>query len=318
MALSNLKSSAKSRQGKTQFPSSRGTARRRVRSFSTATRRKKEKKAADGGEGVKGNTGGGGGEEAEGEQGEGGKAGAAGGGSRQSSSCADVTNQYNLVVVSEKEVEPEHFTISSTGIVHIQPGRPSEYTTLSDFSRQAFAFSVLRSMIFFKTFLLKKLMTLWRNNVRKLMYKRQRLRLGRKLFLAKPVYVEHLMNILKIFADLRDVALIHIPPQGTLYDLSTFSALQTSTRIDVKQGASHFIEVRRRRRRGKNRDTTTKGRTGGGENKQKKKKKKRGRKTPSPSIEGRTECCFCLTLSSVGPHGLLGRAEKKATKERRG
>ncbi|CBZ53336.1 GI17927, related [Neospora caninum Liverpool] len=156
-------------------------------------------------------------------------------------------DQYSLVVVPEKEAEPEHFTISATGIVHICPGRPSEYMTLSDFSHQAFAFSVLRSMLFFKTFLQRKLVALWRDNVRRLIYRRQRARLARRLFLAKPVFADHLMEILEILAELRGVPLVQVPLPGALYDLAAFTAMQTATRSDVKTGAAKAIEGKQQR-----------------------------------------------------------------------
>ncbi|PFH38701.1 hypothetical protein BESB_010430 [Besnoitia besnoiti] len=155
----------------------------------------------------------------------------------------DEADQYSLVVVPEKEIEPEHFTISATGIVHICPGRPSEYMTLSDFSHQAFAFSVLRSMLFFKTFLQRKLISSWRDNVRRLTYRRQRAKLTRRLFFAKPVFVEHLFEVLGILARLRSVTLIQVPPASQLQDLSTFCALQSATRSDVKTGSAKAIEA---------------------------------------------------------------------------
>ncbi|KEP63814.1 UNVERIFIED_CONTAM: ATPase family associated with various cellular activities (AAA) domain-containing protein [Hammondia hammondi] len=160
---------------------------------------------------------------------------------------SDAEDQYSLLVVPEKEAEPEHFTISSTGIVHICPGRPSEFMTLSDFSHQAFAFSVLRSMLFFRTFLPRKLLSLWRDSVRRLLYRRQRARLARRLFLAKPAFADHLLEILGVLAELRSVPLIQVPGPGALFDLAGFTALQTATRSDVKTGAVRAFEAKQQR-----------------------------------------------------------------------
>ena len=35
---------------------------------------------------------------------------------------------YDLAVVDRTEIEPEHFTMSASGVVHIQPGQPSQFT----------------------------------------------------------------------------------------------------------------------------------------------------------------------------------------------
>jgi hypothetical protein len=60
---------------------------------------------------------------------------------------------YDLQVVPRKELEPEYFTISSTGVVHVQPDQPSEFISLADWMHQSTVFNVLRSIPYFKHYL---------------------------------------------------------------------------------------------------------------------------------------------------------------------
>jgi hypothetical protein len=53
---------------------------------------------------------------------------------------------YDLVVVQAKDVEPEHFTMSSSGVVHMRPDGPSEFLSVSDWMREASQFNVIASM----------------------------------------------------------------------------------------------------------------------------------------------------------------------------
>ena len=38
---------------------------------------------------------------------------------------------YDLTVVRREQIKPEHFTISAAGVVHIQPGEPSQFIPLA-------------------------------------------------------------------------------------------------------------------------------------------------------------------------------------------
>jgi len=46
-----------------------------------------------------------------------------------------VFRPYDLIVVPEEDIDPEHFTISAKGVVHVCPGEPSEFLTLSEWMR---------------------------------------------------------------------------------------------------------------------------------------------------------------------------------------
>jgi dynein heavy chain len=95
---------------------------------------------------------------------------------------------YDLtVVVDEKELRDEYFTVSAQGVVHICPEKgvpgkkiskfdavPTEFFSLSDWMQQSTMFNVLTSMKYFKHYLIGKVFGLWKGNVRFKMYNRTR------------------------------------------------------------------------------------------------------------------------------------------------
>ena len=59
-------------------------------------------------------------------------------------------------VIPEDKRNPEYFTISATGVVHICPGQPCEYMSLAEWMHQSLMYSVLTSMSFFKFYIHRK------------------------------------------------------------------------------------------------------------------------------------------------------------------
>ncbi|CEM19434.1 unnamed protein product [Vitrella brassicaformis CCMP3155] len=148
----------------------------------------------------------------------------------------------SLVVVPEADINPEYFTISSSGVVHVCPQRPSEYVSLSEWMHQSLMFSVLRSMVFFKHFLIGKLFRQWQNNARYQVYLKQRKTLTRRLFLAKPVFVAPLLNIHSIMHDTGNVRVMHIA--HSQHDLHQFAEAQSNQRSNPQNGAAKEFETR--------------------------------------------------------------------------
>jgi hypothetical protein len=71
-----------------------------------------------------------------------------------------------VVWVSATEVHcvaPEH----ATGVVHVEPGYPSEFQALSDWMREQSIFRVLSGMLLFKYFQTKKMFRMWRSTIRR-------------------------------------------------------------------------------------------------------------------------------------------------------
>ncbi|KAL8435556.1 hypothetical protein ACSSS7_002401 [Eimeria intestinalis] len=149
---------------------------------------------------------------------------------------------YKLVVVPQNQVNPEHFTISPTAVMHICPGKPSECIRQDEWMRQAFVHSVLRSLPFFKTFVAKKILSLWSHASRRHMFEQRREMLCRTLFLAKPIYCDHLVQIHRVLAGVSSVKLVELQP--ILYDSTQFIAQQHTLRSDPKTGTGKELEAK--------------------------------------------------------------------------
>ena len=85
-----------------------------------------------------------------------------------------VYRPYDLVAVNLHDVNMEHYTISSSGIVHVCPGEPSECISLSNWMRQGMMFNILRNIPFYRFFLHRKTFSTWRDNVRFQLFLKQR------------------------------------------------------------------------------------------------------------------------------------------------
>nr|CAG4714465.1 unnamed protein product [Naegleria fowleri] len=110
---------------------------------------------------------------------------------------------YDLVVVPKSDTNPEYFTMSSTGVVHICPGQPTEYMSLSEWMKESTMFNVLRRIRFFKYYLVHKCFRLWYQNARYLKYSKKRLDLAKNFFLAKKTFSSSIMKIHKLSYDLQ-------------------------------------------------------------------------------------------------------------------
>jgi len=125
---------------------------------------------------------------------------------------ADQFRPYDLVKVDEddeKALEDEYFTISAQGVVQVQQvqdkyGRrahqeggfaPTEFLSLSEWMQQSTMFNVLTSMKFFKHYLIGKVFTRWKGNVRFRMYNRTRQNLARNLIQTRPAFLSNFMDI---------------------------------------------------------------------------------------------------------------------------
>ncbi|KAL8438977.1 hypothetical protein Efla_006922 [Eimeria flavescens] len=149
---------------------------------------------------------------------------------------------YKLVVVPHNQVNPEHFTISPTAVMHICPGKPSECIRQDEWMRQAFVHSVLRSLRFFKTFVAKKVLSLWSHASRTHMFEQRREMLCKTLFLAKPIYCDHLLQIHNVLVGVSSVKLVELQP--ILYESSQFIAQQHALHSDPKTGTGKELEAK--------------------------------------------------------------------------
>lgn len=114
----------------------------------------------------------------------------------------DIFRPYDLVVVDQDKVQPEHFTMSAKGVVHVCPNQPSEFVPLSEWMRESTLFNVLTSMKFFKYYLVGNTFRTWCNNVKFNLYCVKRNVLSRRLFAAKQSFCLPVMEINNLLAEL--------------------------------------------------------------------------------------------------------------------
>jgi dynein heavy chain len=147
---------------------------------------------------------------------------------------------YMLEVVPEDRRNPEYFTISATGVVHVCPGQPCEYLSLAEWMHQSLMYSVLTSMNFFKFYINRKVFSRWSGNARYATYCHNRKKLARRLFLAKPLFVGPLVKIQSICYEVECVRVLHFEQKA--YALSDFAEIQSQTRSNAMNGAVKEFE----------------------------------------------------------------------------
>ena len=148
----------------------------------------------------------------------------------------DSFTPYDLVVVPKNTVQGkhvEHYTVTSSGIVHIRPGHPqSEFTPLGEWMRDSSVFSLLRQMKYFKMYLVGKTFGIWRANVRRRLYEQVRKRIERSLFLTKPTFSSTVAELGALCAEIRYTPAIVVDPQTT-YQVDEFREIQERQHANV-------------------------------------------------------------------------------------
>ena len=115
---------------------------------------------------------------------------------------------YDLTIVSKKQVQPQYYTVSASGVVCLSKGEPSEFLSLTEWLHQSAAFNSLRSIRFFKHYLTYKTLALWRANVRYRVFRKHRSVLAQNLFLARPTFCSALLDANRVVHDMKHASLI--------------------------------------------------------------------------------------------------------------
>lgn len=117
-----------------------------------------------------------------------------------------VFRPYDLeVVLDEKQLHEEYFTISNRGVVHVfkknttqmsdEQMVPTEFLFASDWMHEATLFNVLSSMKFFKNYLIGKIFTSWKSNVRHKRFIRTRQKISQKLKYMRPAFQSSFLEV---------------------------------------------------------------------------------------------------------------------------
>lgn len=154
---------------------------------------------------------------------------------------------YDLqVVLDEKALSNEYFTVSAQGVVHILPEKgtvakrankfdavPTEFFSLSDWMQQSTMFNVLTSMKYFKHYLVGKVFGLWKGNVRFKMYNRTRQNLAQNLIYVRPAFLGNFLDINKTLFEMASVKTYTVPKvTSKSYELEPFMDEQKAQRND--------------------------------------------------------------------------------------
>jgi dynein heavy chain, axonemal len=123
---------------------------------------------------------------------------------------AKTYSPYELKVTQLHDPMVEHYTMSSAGIVHVCPGEPSECIPLSAWMRQGMMFKILRNIPFYKTYLHRKAFSVWRDNVRYLLFSKQRKKIVDRLFYAKTNACKSILDCKKLLIDVQSVKLLNL------------------------------------------------------------------------------------------------------------
>jgi len=158
----------------------------------------------------------------------------------RASGARDDYRPYDLVVVPRKKVKSEYFTISASGVVHIQPDEASEVTPLAEWSHQSAMFNVLRKIRAFKHYLDAKMFRQWRANVRYRIFCKQRQAVQQSLFLARPSFCQPLFEVNKIMTELDTTSLTRL--KADVCQVETFTKDQTDQRAAAAKKLESLVE----------------------------------------------------------------------------
>lgn len=162
---------------------------------------------------------------------------------------------YDLVVEEdEKKLDREYYTISAQGVVLVQNERkrrragarsnpaPTEFLTLSEWMQQSTMFNVLTSMKFFKYYLITKVFSLWKGNVRFRIFDKTRQQLAATLIQARPDYQPTFMEILRLLYEMQQKKTFAIFQHQKNYEIEEYNSEQLKERNMAKSNYNEKVE----------------------------------------------------------------------------
>lgn len=164
---------------------------------------------------------------------------------RNSSSNSTDYNPYDLIVCSREETDPEYFTMSASGVVHIRPSEPTEFISLSDWMRESTTFNVLRRIRFFKYYLVFKCFKIWHRNARHSKFFKIRSKLSSNLFQGKATFSKTLREIKGLTYKLQSLPIMDFTEKKSqgdnTYNIHEFHELQKKMRQETSSGFENIL-----------------------------------------------------------------------------
>lgn len=115
---------------------------------------------------------------------------------------------YNLVVVPEEKVNPEHYVISSHCILHVNPSGPSESQSLAEWYREACLFKAIANIGFYKNFLVTKMFRKWKDIKKFSQFLKVEAEIEKSLISNVPSFGSALLRISSLLQDLQKVTFL--------------------------------------------------------------------------------------------------------------
>ena len=115
---------------------------------------------------------------------------------------------YNLVVVPEEKVNPEHYVISSHCILHVNPNGPSESKSLAEWYREACLFKAISNIGFYKNFLVTKMFKKWKDIKKFSQFLKVEAEIEKSLISNVPSFGSALLRISSLLQDLQKVTFL--------------------------------------------------------------------------------------------------------------
>ncbi|KAK9807207.1 hypothetical protein WJX73_008905 [Symbiochloris irregularis] len=140
--------------------------------------------------------------------------------------------------------EADYYTVTMTGVVHVCCGQPTELTPLATFVRQRTLFRVLRSIPFYKHFIVRRALQRWHKNTRQALFKRLRAKVGQILLPVQPPFRAALQEVRGHVEAIASVPVLSLaPPEGGggPWELAPFMQLQSSLReAELQKGLDNL------------------------------------------------------------------------------
>lgn len=131
---------------------------------------------------------------------------------------------YDLVVIPEERAQSEYFVISASGVLHVRPDQLTEHVGLDVWMRERHVFRLLTAIPLVKLYRPRKYFSLWSASVRRACYERHRRQLAHECLLARPTFVQPLLDVRRASYCIEVVQLLCFPEEGC--GLDEFEAAQ--------------------------------------------------------------------------------------------
>jgi len=160
-----------------------------------------------------------------------------------------VYTPYDLVrIEGTLPVHEEFYTMSPAGIVHHCPGVNSEAQSLSAWMRHGMLFKILRNIGFYKYFLHRKIFNTWKDNVRYLLFARQRKNVGSRLYMTRKTTISAILGIKRHLMGVQNVRLLFL--DGRTMEKDDFINQQTQNCVksgvqfeDAMRNVTHEVQT---------------------------------------------------------------------------